>query len=62
MSVIDLPSLSAVATVPVGERPNGVSFSPRPPTATGTSTGVTLPPPAVTQDGSDEEHPDEHGP
>ncbi|MDJ0401483.1 hypothetical protein [Rhodococcus rhodochrous] len=62
MSVIDLPSLSAVATVPVGERPNGVSFSPRPPTATAPSTGVTLPPPAVTEDRSDEEHPDEHGP
>ena len=62
VSVIDLPSLSAVATVPVGERPNGVSFSPRPTAATAPSAGLTLPPPAVTQDGSGEEHPDEHGP
>ncbi|MFI7700565.1 YncE family protein [Nonomuraea sp. NPDC049480] len=45
VSVLDLPARKAIATVEVGDEPNGISFATRPPTAPAAARmQVTLPP------------------
>lgn len=59
VSAVDLDNLTALATIPVGKRPNGISYSPKPPTAPAAAT-VALDLPAVPS-----QHPhdnSEHGP
>ncbi|MGD9621625.1 MAG: hypothetical protein AB7G47_14865 [Mycolicibacterium sp.] len=63
VSVIDLGSLSVVATVAVGAAPNGISYSPRPPAASGAETiALDIPaPPANTVGHPEQQSPDQHG-
>ena len=43
VSVIDIPTQSVMATIPVGMGPNGISYSPRPPAPSGAAIALNIP-------------------
>lgn len=51
VSVIDLPTRRTVATVKVGKKPNGISFTPRRPTPAPARISVALPTPSTSPTG-----------
>lgn len=64
VSVIDLGSRSALATIAVGKEPNGVSYSPRPPTVPASATitlDVPAPAPRTDDDPGQQPTDDHHG-
>ena len=61
VSVIDLTTREVVATVSVGDKPNGISFSALPTPATAPEVAaVEFPDYAATTSGADEPDEDEH--
>ena len=60
VSTVDLSGLRLLATTPVAARPNGISYSPRPP-APAAATVITLDIPASAPAGPDGREPARHG-
>jgi len=56
VSVVDLTTNETVATVPVGDKPNGISYSSQPPASGPASSEVTVPDYATEAEGGHEGH------
>lgn len=56
VSVIDLSTDETVATVQVGDKPNGISYSPEPPTPGPATTSISVPNYATGAEGNHAEH------
>ena len=56
VSVIDLSTNQTVSTVAVGDKPNGISYSPQPPTPGPATISVSVPDYATGAEGNHAEH------